>query len=573
MFDLVIRNGTLIDGSGAPARVADVAVQDGVIAAVGTQLSAGKREINATDKLVLPGWVDIHTHYDGQAIWDAELAPSSQHGVTTAVFGNCGVGFAPVKPGTSPFLINLMEGVEDIPGTVLAQGIDFSWESFPEYLDELEKTPRTMDIAAQVPHAALRFYVMGEAGADPAAIPDDNQIATMAALLEEALNAGALGFSTSRTVKHRTAEGKPTPSLCAGEPELHGLAQAMRRAGKGVLQVNSDFGPNEFEILRSAAEVAGCPLSLLLLQSDKDPELWRETLGQINQARREGLNVNGQVASRSIGLVMGLETSMHPLVSRPAWQEVADLPHAELVARLNRDTALRERLINEPPNLDSVIAQMIEQALQRTFRISDPVDYEPHPDQALVAQAKIRGISPIELALEWMLADDGKGLMLYPFENYSAGNLDVVREMLLDEGTVCGLSDGGAHVGMICDASATTTLLTHWGRDRSRGPKIPVEHLVKKQTRDTALAYGLTDRGLIEPGLRADINVVDFERLQVGLPEVVYDLPAGGKRVLQSAQGYEHTFVAGVETFSNGAPTGERPGRLIREAGAALVRE
>jgi len=564
MYDLIIRNGCVIDGSGDPSRVADVAIQDGLIAEVGSGLGPARREIDAAGRLVMPGWVDIHTHYDGQAIWDAELAPSSQHGVTTAVFGNCGVGFAPVKPGTSSFLINLMEGVEDIPGTVLAQGLDFTWESFPEYLDELEKTPRTMDIGAQVPHAALRFYVMGEAGADPLNTPDQQQVDAMATLLEEALNAGALGFSTSRTVKHRTAEGKPTPSLLAGEPELHGLAQAMRRAGKGVLQVNSDFGPGEFEILRSAAEVAGCTLSVLLLQSDKAPELWRETLAQIHQAREDGLNVNGQIASRSIGLVMGLETSMHPLAIRPAWQEVADLPLPELVARLKNDTVLRDRLINEPAQLDSVGAQMIEQALTRVFRMTDPVDYEPHPDQALVAQAQNRGISPIELALEWMLEDDGKGLMLYPFENYTAGNLDVVREMLLDEGTVCGLSDGGAHVGMICDASATTTLLTHWARDRKRGPQIPLEQLVKKQSRDTALAYGLADRGMIAPGLRADINVVDFDRLQVGLPEVVYDLPAGGRRILQSAEGYEHTLVAGIETFTNGVPTGERPGRLIR---------
>ena len=564
MYDLIIRNGCVIDGSGDPSRVADVAIQDGLIAEVGSGLGPARREIDAAGRLVMPGWVDIHTHYDGQAIWDAELAPSSQHGVTTAVFGNCGVGFAPVKPGTSSFLINLMEGVEDIPGTVLAQGLDFTWESFPEYLDELEKTPRTMDVGAQVPHAALRFYVMGEAGADPLHTPDQQQVDAMATLLEEALNAGALGFSTSRTVKHRTAEGKPTPSLLAGEPELHGLAQAMRRAGKGVLQVNSDFGPGEFEILRSAAEVAGCTLSVLLLQSDKAPELWRETLAQIHQAREDGLNVNGQIASRSIGLVMGLETSMHPLAIRPAWQEVADLPLPELVARLKNDTVLRDRLINEPAQLDSVGAQMIEQALSRVFRMTDPVDYEPHPDQALVAQAESRGISPIELALEWMLEDDGKGLMLYPFENYTAGNLDVVREMLLDEGTVCGLSDGGAHVGMICDASATTTLLTHWARDRKRGPQIPLEQLVKKQSRDTALAYGLADRGMIAPGLRADINVVDFDRLQVGLPEVVYDLPAGGRRILQSAEGYEHTLVAGIETFTNGVPTGERPGRLIR---------
>ncbi|MEC9341149.1 MAG: amidohydrolase family protein [Pseudomonadota bacterium] len=564
MYDLLIRNGRVIDGSGAAAKVADVAVQGGTIAEVGQNLGSARREIDAAGRLVLPGWVDIHTHYDGQATWDAELAPSSWHGVTTAVFGNCGVGFAPVRRGSEPYLINLMEGVEDIPGTVLAQGIDFSWESFPEYLDTLERTPRTMDIGAQVPHAALRFYVMGDEGADHRKIPDAAQIEAMGRLLEEALAAGALGFSTSRTTKHRAADGSPTPSLSAGEPELHGLARAMRRAGSGVLQVNSDFGTGEFEVLRAAAEVAGRPLSVLLLQSDYAPDLWRETLEQIHAARRDGIQANGQVGSRPIGLVMGLDTSMHPFASRAAWREVADLPPAERVARLRADADLRERLVSEPPANDDMITQMIEAALPKTYRLTEPVDYEQDPANALVAQAQRRGCRPLELALEWMLDSDGKGMLLFPFENYSAGSLDVVREMLLDDATVCGLADGGAHVGLICDASSTTTLLTHWGRDRKRGPGLPLEHLVKKQTRDTALAYGLADRGLIAPGLRADLNIVDFDRLRVRLPEVVHDLPAGGKRVLQRAEGYDHTFVAGVETFRDGAPTGERPGRLLR---------
>ena len=568
MHDLIIRDGLLVDGSGAPPRHADLAVQGDRIAAIGHDLGPARRRIDAAGRLVLPGWVDIHTHYDGQAIWDGELAPSSWHGVTTAVFGNCGVGFAPVRPGSAPYLINLMEGVEDIPGTVLAQGLDFRWESFPEYLDVLADTPRTLDIGAQVPHAALRFYVMGERGADHAQRPDGDQIATMGRLLEQALAAGALGFSTSRTTKHRAADGRPTPSLSADEPELHGLALALRRAGRGVLQVNSDFGPGEFEILRDAAALAGRPLSVLLLQTDHQPELWRQTLAQIHAARRDGLAVTGQVGSRPIGLVMGLETSMHPFTSRPSWRELADLAPAARVARLRADAALRERLIHEPPVLDSVVAQMIERALPKTFRLTEPVDYEPHPDDALVAQAARRGVPPLALALDWLLQDDGKGLLLYPFENYHAGNLDVVRQMLLDDATVCGLSDGGAHVGLICDASSPTTLLTHWARDRRRGPGLPLELLVKKQARDTALAYGLTDRGLLAPGLRADINVVDFERLHVRLPQVSYDLPAGGRRVLQRADGYDHTFVAGTETFCNGEPTGARPGRLLRGATA-----
>jgi len=564
MYDLIIRNGCVIDGSGEPSRIVDVAVQDGLITEVGNGLGSARREIDAAGRLVMPGWVDIHTHYDGQAIWDSELAPSSQHGVTTAVFGNCGVGFAPVRRDSVPYLINLMEGVEDIPGTVLDEGMDFNWESFPEYLNALEARQRTMDIGAQVPHAALRFYVMGDRGADHTEHPGAAEIETMGSLLEEALNAGALGFSTSRTVKHRAAGGRATPSLSAGEPELHSLAQAMRRAGRGVLQVNSDFGPGEFEILRAATEVSGRPLSMLLLQSDKTPDLWRETLAQIHAARKDGLNVTGQIGSRSIGMLMGLETSMHPFAIRAAWQEVADLTPAERLARLRDDEHLRQRLINDQPARDDMIAQIIEGALSKTFRLAEPLDYEPAPDASLVAQAKQRGMHPLALALEWMLEDDGKGMMLYPFENYADGNFDVVREMLLDEATVCGLSDGGAHVGLICDASSPTTLLTHWGRDRQRGPGLPLELLVKKQTRDTALTYGLTDRGLVAPGLRADLNIVDFDHLRVRLPEVIYDLPAGGKRVLQRAEGYDHTFVAGVETFTNGEATGDRPGRLIR---------
>jgi N-acyl-D-aspartate/D-glutamate deacylase len=564
MYDLVIRNGCVIDGSGDPSRVTDVAVQDGLIVEVGSGLGPARREIDAAGRLVMPGWVDIHTHYDGQAIWDTEMAPSSQHGVTTAVFGNCGVGFAPVRSDSTPYLINLMEGVEDIPGTVLDEGLDFNWESFPDYLDQLAAADRTMDIGAQVPHAALRFYVMDERGADHAEQPNADEIEIMGRLLEEALDAGALGFSTSRTVKHRAADGSATPSLSAAEPELHSLAHAMRRAGRGVLQVNSDFGPGEFEILRAATEVSGRPLSVLLLQSDKTPDLWRETLSQIHEARHAGLEVTGQVGSRSIGMLMGLETSMHPFAIRAAWQEVADLDPAERLTRLCNDEELRQRLINEPPVRDDMIAQMIENALSKTFRLAEPLDYEPEPNASLVAQAAQRGMQPLALALEWMLEQDGKGMMVYPFENYSEGNFDVVREMLLDKATVCGLSDGGAHVGLICDASSPTTLLTHWGRDRQRGSGLPLELLVNKQTRATALTYGLSDRGLIAPGLRADLNIVDFDRLQVRLPEVVYDLPAGGRRILQRAEGYDHTFVAGVETFSKGEPTGERPGRLIR---------
>lgn len=567
MHDLVIRNARVVDGSGAPARIADVAVDGGRITAVQRGLGRARRTLDADARLLTPGWVDIHTHYDGQATWDAQLAPSSWHGVTTAVFGNCGVGFAPVRPGTEPYLINLMEGVEDIPGTVLAQGMDFRWQSFPEYLDALAATPRAIDIGAQVPHAALRFYVMGERGADHAAVPDAHQITVMGELLEQALRAGALGFSTSRTVKHRAADGRPTPSLSAGDAELHGLARALRRAGRGVLQVNSDFGRGEFETLRAAAELSGRPLSVLLLQSDDAPELWRETLARIHAARRDGVDVHAQVGSRAIGLVMGLETSMHPLSLRPAWGEVADLPPAARYRRLREDAALRAALLREPPAGNDLLARMMARALVKSFPLVEPLDYEPAPSATLGAQAASTGRDALELALDHMLSAGGKGLLLYPFENYAAGNYDAVREMLEDDATVCGLGDGGAHVGLICDASSPTTLLTHWARDRRRGPGLPLEFLVKKQTRDTALAYGLSDRGLIAPRMRADLNLIEFERLRVRMPEVVYDLPGGGKRVLQRAEGYAHTFVAGTETFCEGEPTGARPGRLVRGEG------
>jgi N-acyl-D-aspartate/D-glutamate deacylase len=564
MHDLVIRNARVVDGSGSPAFIADVAVDGGLVSGIGRGAGRARRVVDADGRLLTPGWVDIHTHYDGQATWDAELAPSSWHGVTTVVFGNCGVGFAPVRAGSEPFLINLMEGVEDIPGTVLAQGLDFRWESFPQYLDALAAAPRAVDVGAQVPHAALRFYVMGERGADHAAAPTPAEIETMGGLLEAALRAGALGFSTSRTVKHRAKDGRPVPSLSAGEAELLGLADAMRRAGRGVLQVNSDFGPGEFDALRAAAQRSGRPLSVLLLQTDHQPELWRETLADIHGARAAGLAVHGQVGSRAIGLVMGLETSAHPFSIRPAWREVADLPPAARYARLRDDAALRARLLRDPPARRDLLTQMMERALVKALSLPEPLDYEPPPSATLGAQAAATGREALELALDHMLSAGGKGLLLYPFENYAAGHYDAVREMLADEATVCGLGDGGAHVGLICDASSPTTLLTHWARDRRRGPGLALELLVKKQARDTALAYGLTDRGLIAPGLRADFNVIEFERLRVRLPEVHYDLPAGGKRVLQRADGYAHTFVAGVETFGDGEPTGARPGRLVR---------
>jgi N-acyl-D-aspartate/D-glutamate deacylase len=564
MFDLVIRNGTVLDGSGAPRRIADIAVQDGKIAAVGSRLGTGKREIDAAGLIVAPGFVDIHTHYDGQATWDPFVTPSSWHGVTTTVFGNCGVGFAPVRPGKSGYLINLMEGVEDIPGTVLSEGVKFDWESFPQYLDALESMRRAVDVAAQLPHGALRFYVMGERGAEHEEAPNEREIEEMARLTEQALRSGAMGFTTSRTTKHKARDGRFTPSLSAREAELLGIAAGMKRAGRGVLQVNSDFGPGEFEALQAAAAQAGRPLSCLLVQVDAEPGLWRETLDQIHGVRQSGRAANAQVGSRPIGVIMGLETTAHPFAAHPAWLDMRKISPTERYARLVGDSELRRRLLETPT--DDGPRAFMAQSFHKMFPVGQRPDYEPDAADSIAAIAQRTGRTPQAVALEEMMARDGKGLLMLPFENYAYGSLDVVHEMITDPATVLGVADGGAHVGVICDASSPTSLLTLWGRDRTRGPRLPLEFLIAKQTRGTAEAYGLFDRGLLAPGHKADINVIDFEALQLKRPEVVYDLPTGGRRLIQRASGYRHTFNAGVETVRNDELTGERPGRLVRGA-------
>ncbi len=572
MHDLVIRGGRLVDGTGAPAVDGhDIAVDDGVITEIADAVGRGRREIDAGGRLVLPGWVDVHTHYDGQATWDPDLTPSCWHGVTTTVFGNCGVGFAPLRPGSEDYLINLMEGVEDIPGTVLAEGIDFTWTTFEEYLDTLETTPRTMDVGAQIPHGALRFYVMGERGADHTEIPTESEVDQMADAVARALEAGALGFSTSRTTKHKAADGRLTPSLTAAEPELAGIARAMALAGRGMIQCNSDFGPGEVELLTEMARVSGRPVSALLLQTDSDPERWRHTLDGIRRANAAGLTMTGQVGCRPIGILMGLDTSVNPFGNHPAMRALADVPVPERAARLRNDGELRTALLDHRP--DDGFTRWMTYALTRACELGDPPDYEPDPAvDSMAARAEAIGGTPWELALDLLAQGDGETMLLYPFENYHAGNLDVIREMLVDEHTICGLGDGGAHVATICDASYPTFLLSHWARDRTRGPGIELERLVAKQTSDTARAFGLHDRGVLAPGYRADVNVVDFERLGVGVPRVANDLPAGGRRLIQRSHGYDHTIVAGVEVSVGGELTGARPGRLLRGGTAAPAR-
>ncbi|MDH3713914.1 MAG: amidohydrolase family protein [Gammaproteobacteria bacterium] len=564
MLDLVIRNGNVVDGTGRPGLISDVGIAAGYIREVGRGLAPGKREIDAAGHLVTPGWVDIHTHYDGQATWDAAMTPSSWHGVTTTVFGNCGVGFAPVRKGSEGYLINLMEGVEDIPETVLAEGLSFDWESFGDYLNVLEQLPRSMDVGAQVPHGALRFYVMGERGAIHSETPSDAEIEQMGTLLEQALHDGALGFTTSRTTKHRAADGRPTPGLSAAEPELAGLARAMKRAGKGVIEVNSDFGAGDFTRMRMAAEIAGRPLSVLLVQVDNAPDLWRETLAGVDQAVADGLEVTAQVGSRAIGVLMTLRGTVHPFATHPLWNEMSTLGDDARIQRLASDAGLRESLLRDRP--DDEHGKWMTRAIERTFELGDPVDYEPAPQRSIARLARSLGRDPFDLALELMLRDNGNSILLHPFENYCSGDLSVVEEMLCSANSVCGVADGGAHVGLICDASSPTSLLTLWGRDRTRGRRLPLEFLVHKQTQATARTYGLWDRGVIAPGYRADINIIDFAGLCLEKPYVAYDLPAGGRRILQRAKGYLNTFVAGVEVTADDEDTGARPGGLLRGA-------
>ncbi len=570
--DLVLRGGTLVDGTGSEPRQADVAVSDGRITQVGTVTGSGREEIDARDRIVTPGFVDIHTHYDGQASWDQHLTPSSLHGVTTVLMGNCGVGFAPCRVEDHDRLIRLMEGVEDIPFPVLAEGLPWAWESFPDYLDFLGEREFDVDMAAQLPHAALRVFVMGDRGANREdATPAE--ITEMARLAKEAVMAGAIGFSTSRTLNHRTSDGQPTPTLTASEAELTGIAMGLAEAGRGVLQFVSDFNDPQKEaaMLRRIVEASGRPLSVSLAQADVAPEGWRMLLGAIEQAVDDGLPMAAQVAPRPVGVLLGLELTLNIFSAHPVFRQIADLPFEEKVRRLN-DADFRARLLADEPVTDNPFLKVMLRSFGKMFQLTDPVDYEPGPERTIEAIAAQRGVSNEEAALDLMLERGGRGMLYLPFLNYSQGSLEPIRAMMESPASLPGLSDGGAHVGMICDGSFTTTMLTHWGRDRSRGPKLPLEYLIHRQTQETARWMGLEDRGLIAPGYRADLNVIDLTNLKLHLPEVQYDLPAGGRRLMQRASGYTATILAGLVTFPDGSPTGAKPGRLLRGAQGAPVR-
>jgi N-acyl-D-amino-acid deacylase len=576
MDHVIVRNGTIVDGTGAAPFVGDVVIVDGRIVAVGADLDValpdGATEIDATGLLVTPGWVDIHTHYDGQATWDSVLAPSAWHGVTTLVMGNCGVGFAPVVPERRDWLIGLMEGVEDIPGTALAEGIDWAWETFPEYLDALDARRWTMDIGTQIAHGAVRTYVMGERGArNEPATPDD--IDQMRTIVHDAVEAGALGFSTSRTIAHVAIDGEPVPGTFAAEDELFGIGAALGDLDTGVFEL-APMGAAGEDIVNPIKEVdwmcrlsakIGRPVTFAMIQVDAAPDLWRGLMEASLAAADQGADVWPQVAGRATGLLSGHHTTYCLFDVIPAYQELKarHLSDAELAEAL-RQPEVRAAIVGWEP--DAETASRLEHAYRNTYVLGDPPDYEPDVDRSLVGMASAAGSSAIEVAYDAMLVGDGSGLLYIPILNYSDGSLAPVREMLLHPRAASGLADGGAHCGVICDASLPTFMLTHWTRDRHRGDTLPLEWVVKKQTHDTARLYGLGDRGTIEPGMLGDLNVIDYEHLQLGAPYVTADLPAGGSRILQSATGYVATIKSGQVTFDHGHDTGARPGVLVRGA-------
>jgi len=576
MGRLVIRHATVVDGTGQPARAADVVVEGGLIVDVTgpgqASTSHAERVVEADGLLLTPGFVDVHTHYDAQVSWDPYLTPSSWHGVTTAVMGNCGVGFAPAHPHRHDWLIELMEGVEDIPGSAMTEGITWEWETFPEYLDAIERRPHVLDIGTQLAHGPLRAFVMGERGAaNEPATPDD--LMTMSRLVREAMQAGALGCSTSRTPIHRSKSGDLVPGTTAAHDELFAIGDAMASVGHGVLQYAPEHVAlldQEWDWMREFARRTGRTVSVNLNQDDRAPDLWREVLQALDVARRDALPIVAQVAGRSIGILMSLHGSVHPLLFHPAYAEVAALPLPARLAAL-AEPERRRRLVHDVPD-DGLLQRAVVDRAGHMWAVTDAdIDYEPAASTSLAAQAATRQVPVMQVIVEHMLdrserrdESDGEGMVYAPLFNYAYGDLSMTEALLQHPATRNGLSDAGAHCGAICDGGMPTFMLTHWARDRQRGPRLPLEHLVHRQTLQTASLHGLNDRGVIAPGYRADLNLIDFERLGVDQPRMAFDLPAGGRRLVQTAHGYVATFVAGVQTVDHDTFTGALPGRLIR---------
>ncbi len=573
-YDLIIRGGTIVDGTGAPGYTGDVAVKDGLIVAVGKVGGAATEQIDAAGKVVAPGFVDIHTHYDGQATWDQEMAPSSWHGVTTVIMGNCGVGFAPAKPDRHDWLISLMEGVEDIPGTALAEGMTWDWETFPEYLDALEKLPRTVDVATHVPHGAVRAYVLGERE-QPGAVPTEADIAEMARIVEEGVRAGALGFSTSRTVLHKSVDGELVPGTSATPEELIAIGKAMGRAaaagGHAVFEMASDLKRewNEFAWMGQLSREAGIPVTFAALQSIAKEMPLDEQIALMRAENDNGANIVAQIALRGNGIIMAWQGTVNPFAFRPSWQAIKDLPWEQQRARL-LDPAFKAQLLAEPNDYAAApkdilgVVMVITQGWALQYEMDPDFDYEPQADASINVRAAAAGVAPQEYAYDLLCRDEGKGFIYLPILNYAEGNLDFLHPLQHADDTVNSLSDGGAHCGTICDAASPTFMLEHWVKGRKRGQRITLEQAIKRQCRDTALLYGLEDRGVIAPGFLADLNVIDMASLKLGKPWLAFDLPAGGKRLLQKATGYVATIKSGTVTFRDGAWTGATPGGLIR---------
>ena len=582
-FDLIIRGGTIVDGTGADRFTGDVAVKDGVIAAIGQIDGDAAREIDASGKIVAPGFVDIHTHYDGQATWDQEMAPSSWHGVTTVVMGNCGVGFAPAKPDRHEWLISLMEGVEDIPGTALAEGITWDWETFPEYLDALEKMPRSIDIGTHVPHGAVRAYVLGDRE-QPGAVPTAEDIKAMSDIVEEGVRAGALGFSTSRTVLHKSVNGELVPGTTATPEELVAIGHAMGRAkdagGHAVFEMASDLQRdwNEFEWMGKLSREAGIPVTFAALESIAKEMPLKEQIETMRAENDNGAQIVAQIALRGNGIIMAWQGTVNPFAFRPSWQAIKDLAWEEQKARL-LDPAFKQQLLSEANDYSEApkdilgVVMVITQGWALQYEMDPDFDYEPDASASVNARAIAAGVDPQEYAYDMLCREDATGFIYLPILNYADGNLDFLHPLQHADDTVNSLSDGGAHCGTICDAASPTFMLEHWVRDRKRGERITLENAIKRQCRDTAVLYGLDDRGVLAPGFLADINVIDMDAIKLGRPWLAFDLPAGGKRLLQKADGYVCTIKGGEVTFENGTWTGATPGGLIRGPQRAALAE